>query len=144
MSGFSLLTLQGADVLRLGGRLTDDELKLLGGTIRNRDLTREAYRHLTTPPLDRRRIGALLTEHQTVLRDVLQISTPKIDGMLEAALSAGAYGGKINGSGGGGAMFAYAPENPGGVARAIERAGGRAFVVSPDEGTRLEIGSPRP
>ena len=33
-------------------------------------------------------IGALLTEHHTVLRDVLKVSTPKIDSMLDATLDA--------------------------------------------------------
>jgi galactokinase len=58
--------------------------------------------------------------------------------MMDAALAAGACGGKINGSGGGGCMFVYAPERPGEVAEAIERAGGKAFVVVSDGGVRIE------
>ncbi|MNL65697.1 mevalonate kinase [compost metagenome] len=58
--------------------------------------------------------------------------------MLDAALKAGALGGKINGSGGGGCMFAYAPEKPELVAEAIEREGGEAFIIEVSEGTRLE------
>jgi galactokinase len=73
-----------------------------------------------------------------VLRDNLKISTPKIDRMIEAALRAGAYGGKINGSGGGGCMFVYAPENPEAIAEAIAGAGGKAFIVEVDGGTRVE------
>jgi galactokinase len=73
-----------------------------------------------------------------VLRDVLDISTPKIDRMIDAAFKAGAYGGKINGSGGGGCMFAYAPEGPELVAEAIARAGGTAYVITADAGTRVE------
>jgi galactokinase len=46
-------------------------------------------------------------------------------------------GGKINGSGGGGCMFAYAPNNPEHVAEAIEKAGGKAYIVQKDEGTRI-------
>jgi len=48
-------------------------------------------------------------------------------------------GGKINGSGGGGCMFAYAPTNPKLVAEAIERVGGKAYIIKSDEGTRIEI-----
>ncbi len=77
-----------------------------------------------------------MSEHQAVLRDVLHISTPKIDRMIEAANNAGAYGGKINGSGGGGCMFAYAPEGAEEVAVAIERAGGKAYIVTADDGVR--------
>ena len=82
-------------------------------------------------------IGALLNEHHAVLRDVLKISTPKIEAMLDASLDAGALGGKINGSGGGGCMFAYAPKNAEIVAEAIEKVGGKSFIISSDNGTRI-------
>ena len=93
---------------------------------------------LKQTPLDHKRIGALLTEHQGILRDILKISTPKIDRMMDEALNAGALGGKINGSGGGGCMFAYAPENAERVAEAVGRAGGKAYIVMVDEGTRVD------
>ena len=67
---------------------------------------------------------------------MLQVSTPKIEAMMDAALNVGALGGKINGSGGG-CMFAYAPNNPEHVAEAIEKAGGKAYIVQQDEGTRI-------
>ena len=55
--------------------------------------------------------------------------------MLDAALDAGALGGKINGSGGGGCMFAYAPNNPEAIAKAIENMGGKSYIVRGDRGT---------
>ena len=119
--------------------LTNDQAVLLEGTIQNYEITKEALRLLQAKPLDHKRLGALLTKHQNVLRDVQKISTPKIDRMLDAALLAGAYGGKINGSGGGGCMFAYAPEHAEQVAEAIERVGGTSYIVSVDEGTRSEL-----
>ncbi len=118
--------------------LTPDERTLLAGTLRNRDLTREARRLLSAPDLDHHMVGVLLNRHQDVLRDTLKISTPKIDRMLASALDAGAYGGKINGSGGGGCMFVYAPEDAEAVAHAIEHEGGTAYVTFADEGTRVE------
>jgi galactokinase len=96
----------------------------------------EARRLFRQKPLDHQKVGALLSAHQDVLREILRISTVKIDRMLDAAMSSGAVGGKINGSGGGGCMFAYAPSNPEGVAEAIEREGGKAYIVHPDSGTR--------
>ena len=57
--------------------------------------------------------------------------------MLTAAMQAGALGGKINGSGGGGCMFAYAPRNPQAVAEAIDRQGGRAHIITVDAGTQI-------
>lgn len=115
--------------------LTKPEYQLLKGQLTNRDVLRQALTLLQTTPLDHRQLGQLLTNQQVILRDALHISTPKIDRMLDAALNAGALGGKINGSGGGGCMFAYAPENPEAVAIAIERAGGKAYVVTVDAGT---------
>ena len=82
-------------------------------------------------------IGSLLTKHHAILRDVLKVSTSNIEAMLEAALNAGALGGKINGSGGGGCMFAYAPQNPEGVAEAIEKVGGKAHIVKSTAGSTL-------
>jgi galactokinase len=47
-------------------------------------------------------------------------------------------GAKINGSGGGGCMFAYAPENPEKVVEAIEKEGGKAYIIRVDQGTKSE------
>jgi galactokinase len=139
---FSLATVEAASLNRYTHGLTPEQEALLQGTIRNRDITCVARRVLAEKPLDHRRVGALLSEHHEVLRDVLRISTPKIDRMLDAAMAAGGYGGKINGSGGGGCMFVYAPGDPVAVAAAIEHAGGRAYVVTPDDGVREDHNVP--
>jgi galactokinase len=102
----------------------------------NRDLTREALRRLEDG--DGEAIGPLLLEHHAQLRDGLELSTPKIERMLEASLAAGALGGKINGSGGGGCMFAFAPGHALEAAEAIRRAGGEAYVVQIDRGAIVE------
>jgi galactokinase len=118
--------------------LDKPERELLAGTLCNRDITALGKKLLKKARLDHAGLGNLLTEHHSVLRDVLKISTDKIDGMIDASLQAGALGGKINGSGGGGCMFAYAPGKQEEVADAIRRAGGRPYIVSVDEGTRNE------
>lgn len=117
--------------------LTKDEYILLKGNLANRDILRDALTLLKSPakPFDHVRFGQLLNDHQTNLREAQRISTPKIDRMLDAALTAGALGGKINGSGGGGCMFVYAPTQPEQVADAIEREGGRAYVITVADGT---------
>lgn len=107
------------------------------GALRNRDLLGEGHAVLATESADHRRLGALLSAHHAVLRDALRISTPKIERMLQAALEAGALGGKINGSGGGGCMFAYAPDSADAVAEALRKAGGAAWVVSVAEGVEI-------
>jgi galactokinase len=110
---------------------------LLGAFI-NRDLTAAGAAVFAAKPFDDAAFGALMTREQAVLRDALGVSTRKLDRMLDAALGAGALGGKLNGSGGGGCMFAYAPGRAGEVAEAIEKAGGKAYIIRVDEGARVE------
>ncbi|SVA03361.1 uncharacterized protein METZ01_LOCUS56215 [marine metagenome] len=116
--------------------LNKEQRKMYKGTVQNRNLLRKALVELKKNKPNYQLIGTLLTELHVVLRDIFYISTPKIESMLEAALSAGALGGKITGSGGGGCMFAYAPAHPEKVAEAIEQAGGKAYIVHSDNGTR--------
>ncbi len=119
-------------------QLPEQEAAYVKGALENRDLTLQGRRLLSQFSLDKRRFGALLNAQQQILRDVFRISTPKIDAMLQAAMEAGAYGGKINGSGGGGCMFVYAPENPKKIAKAIEEAGGKAYIITLDSGVKVE------
>ncbi|MGV3559949.1 GHMP family kinase ATP-binding protein [Larkinella arboricola] len=118
--------------------LTADEFILLKGNLSDRDVLREALTMFQTKTVDHQRLGALLNIHQSSLRDAKRVSTLKIDRMIDEALKAGAYGGKINGSGGGGCMFAYAPENPEAVAEAIERAGGKPYIIRVDQGVSVQ------
>ncbi|MHA8073679.1 GHMP family kinase ATP-binding protein [Aquirufa sp. HETE-40SA] len=116
--------------------LTDDEWVLLQANISDRDLLLEAKAMFEGKiAWSDEKLGSLLNEHQVNLREHKRISTPKINRMLQAALDAGALGGKINGSGGGGCMFAYAPKNPEKVVEAIEKAGGKAYIITVDKGT---------
>lgn len=135
---FSLFTTTGTAIAEFKDQLTKEEMVLLKGTISNRDILREALDVLRASDLDHVHFGALLSHHHRNLRDAQQISTPKIERMINAALEAGALGAKINGSGGGGCMFAYAPNRAEAVAEAIEAQGGKAYIITVDEGTRVE------
>jgi galactokinase len=132
---FSLHTFPAELAPDFKGLLTDSEYTLLKGNLSDRDVLKEALAMFRSNEIAHRRFGELLSIHQESLRDAKKVSTDKINGMIDAALAAGAYGAKINGSGGGGCMFAYAPENPDAVAHAIEKAGGRAYLIKVDEGT---------
>jgi galactokinase len=118
--------------------LSADELILLNGNLSDRDILKEALTMFRSQSIDNQRFGELLNLHQDSLRDAKRVSTPKINKMIEAALDAGALGGKINGSGGGGCMFVYAPNNPEIVAEAIEKAGGNSYIITKDKGTKIE------
>ncbi|MCD6376912.1 MAG: hypothetical protein J7L94_15395 [Caldisericaceae bacterium] len=135
---FDLATASLPLIERFKNLLTNDQFEVLQGTILNRNLTQEALKIMQAESFDEKTFAQLLNEHQQVLARLLKISTPKIDAMLSAALKAGALGGKINGSGGGGCMFVYAPTSPDKVAQAIEEVGGKAYLIQTDCGVRIE------
>jgi len=124
---------EAEDALR---KLPEPPARRLRANLVNRDLTRKALEALRRGDNDQ--LGILLLEHHRQLRDGLDLSTPKIERMLEAACKAGALGGKINGSGGGGCMFAYAPGRELEVAEAIRRVGGQPYIVSVAAGAAVE------
>ena len=134
---FNLYSIDRSEIANFAKFLTKNDLEILRGTIKNRDILRKALAELQSINPHYPLIGRLLTKHHAILRDVLKVSTAKIEAMLEAALNAGAIGGKINGSGGGGCMFAYAPQDPEAVAGAIEKVGGKAYIVESTAGSTL-------
>jgi galactokinase len=138
-SDFTLRTVPFNSLNTFEKDLSDEENELLLGTISNRIIAENAYQVLKDFKNDHSKLGSLLNQHQIVLRDNLKISTPKIDRMIDEALNAGALGAKINGSGGGGCMFAYAPVNPGKVLEAIKKIAPDSDIVYVDAGTGLAI-----
>ena len=118
--------------------LNTKEQDLLKATIKNREILAKAKKELFKKKLNHNKIGQLLSEHHAVLRDLLKVSTDKIDKMIKASLGAGALGAKINGSGGGGCMFAYAPENTSNVVNAINESGGNAVIIHGEDGVRID------
>jgi galactokinase len=136
-SSFSLQSVSQNNLNDYTGLLSPTQMEVLSGAVLNRDMTQTARQLLNAKEMDHKELGKLLTEHHKILSDKLKISTAKIDHMLEEAIRAGAYGGKINGSGGGGCMFVYAPENPSGIAQAIESARGMAYIIKIDQGLKI-------
>ena len=137
--GFDLRTTRWEEIAGLAARLPEEQLRPLRSQFINRDLCQEARAMLSSGEVDPVHLGAMLTAHQRELREGVEVSHPKLDELIEASLAAGALGGKLNGSGGGGAMFAYAPGRQEAVKAAIDRAGGKAFLVSPRGGVTVEM-----
>ncbi|MCS7224813.1 MAG: GHMP kinase [Armatimonadetes bacterium] len=106
--------------------------------IRNRNLCREAYHILSGKNPDLKRIGRMLTEHHRWLT-VLGVSTPRLNRLVEVCLAAGALGAKLNGSGGGGCLFALAPGREEQVAAAAEREGARSYIVRIASGAEVVV-----
>ncbi len=117
--------------------LNHKEKDLFFGTVENRDILKRAKVELEKKNPDHKILGNLLNQQHIILREKLGVSTKKIESMLTAALDAGALGGKINGSGGGGCMFVYAPENQESIVQAIESSGGEAYIIHSDTGSHF-------
>jgi galactokinase len=134
LPGFALAATPLAEAEPYLQTLPELPARRLRANLVNRDLTLQGRAALQSG--DTARLGGLLLEHHAQLRDGLDLSTEKIERMLSAAMGAGAQGGKINGSGGGGCMFAYAPGREQEVAEAIEREGGAPYIVRVEDGAR--------
>ena len=80
-----------------------------------------------------------MNAHHTVLKDVLKITVPIIDNMIDAALFNGALGAKIVGSGGGGCIVALVDKsNEESVIKGILEAGASdAYKVSIADGVKV-------
>jgi len=113
--------------------------RLVKGTFMTRDLTRQGEKLFRRKALDQEHFGHLLSRQQHVLREYMQVSTPKIDKMIDTALNAGALGAKINGSGEGGSIFAYTSHDPHKVASALEEISTSVHIVQIDQGVKREI-----
>ncbi|CAK1222247.1 mevalonate kinase [Fructobacillus evanidus] len=81
---------------------------------------------------DPKTLGQLFTDAHKDLQ-ILQVSHPKLDTLVNAALAAGALGAKLTGSGIGGAMFALAQNNNQAqkIATALKQAGAKETWIQP-------------
>ena len=117
----------------------NDAVMMAEASLQNRDITARALSLLSEKNSDEQELGKLLNEHHALLRYNLARSTPKIDMMIDGALKAGALGCKVNGSGGGGTMLAYAPGAEDEVSEAIKETGGIPYKVEIGQGASLTI-----
>ncbi|MBC7095311.1 mevalonate kinase [Thermococcus sp.] len=85
-----------------------------------------------------KRLGTLMNINHGLL-DALGVSTKSLSDLVYASREAGALGAKITGAGGGGCMYALAPEKQSEVATAIKIAGGMPMITKISrEGLRIE------
>ena len=122
----------------LASRYSGDNRALFEGTISNALLTAAAREFLVCPPpVDQRELGRLLDKHHDNLSRLIGVSHPAIDDYLDAARRAGAYGGKINGSGCGGSFFVLTPGEGERFVELFHSKGLRAWIVRPAEGVKV-------
>lgn len=75
-------------------------------------------------------LGVLFTQNQALL-DNLGVSSPRLQGLIDAALAAGAYGAKLSGGGRGGNMIALIdPTHAARVKASLLAAGARQVIVT--------------
>ncbi len=125
----------GAD----GSPLVDSEAaRIIHDHIINRDICRVGLGMLRLG-VDEEKMGELLNEEHRVLSETIGISTPAIDALQAASLKGGALGAKINGSGGGGTLFCYAPKTSANVIAALRMQEVKFFPVDMGEGARVDF-----
>lgn len=136
---FDLHQTEIEDLDKYRNYLPDRLIPFFEAAIKNHHYTRMALIEFQKPTLDLKKIGGLMNQHHAVLRDLLKITVPRIDAMINAALKAGAYGAKIVGSGGGGSIVVMAePGNEAPVVEALLAAGAvEAYAVTVDPGSRI-------
>jgi len=75
-------------------------------------------------------LGALMNDNHALLQKI-GVSSPELDRMVEAAISAGASGAKLSGAGRGGNMIALAtPEDAPDIARALYNVGASNVIIT--------------
>lgn len=119
--------------------ISDDLKPYLEAAIGNFDVTKKALIEFRKKELDLIKIGDLMNQHHHYLKNLLKITIPKIDAMIDAALNAGALGAKIVGSGGGGSIAVLSPKNKEKqIKKAILEAGAKnVYVAEVDKGARI-------
>ncbi len=143
---FDQFTTKLADLEEYLQNLNKKHQKIVVGQLKNRDLTQNAkklisyyFNRSNKSEKDKlifyQELGNLLHEHHQQLDTNVGISTKKINIMLSECMDKGAFGGKINGSGFGGTMFALTlPGKESKFAKAIENAGGKAYLIKTSNG----------
>jgi galactokinase len=96
----------------------------------------------TSPPA----LGALFAQSHASLRDDYEVSTARLDRLVDAALAAGAIGARLTGGGFGGSIVALAERDEAGrvLEGILRREGAQGWVVTPADGAlRRRTDSPQ-
>ena len=138
IKGIDHLAFGGADV-SLVDKLDDFRRKKVLTNIDNYKILKKGIELLKSDGDIDEELGRLIYAHHKNLRDGLGISTATIEKILDCAIANGAYGGKINGSGGGGCCFVYAPRDKAdAIIEAVGKLGYPGKVLVQDTGVRVD------
>ncbi|APZ47917.1 galactokinase [Polaribacter reichenbachii] len=140
MPNFKVETANFDDLQTYLNCISDDLKPYLEAAIGNFRVTKLALQEFKKDNLDLVKIGELMNLHHHYLKNLLKITVPKIDTMIDAALNEGALGAKIVGSGGGGSIAVLSPKNKEIVIKkALFNAGAKdVYIAAVDKGARIE------
>jgi len=113
----------------------------LEAAIINYKITQKAKKEFLKKNFKNQIIGELMNHHHKLLKENLKITTPKIDLMIDASLTSGAFGAKIIGSGGGGCIAVLSnKKNVNQIITNLKKAGAiDAFEVNVSNGPELYV-----
>ena len=136
---FEIKNAQKEELAKYMEYVSEELQPYLYAAIINHNITKNALIEFKKDLPDFKKIGQLMNEHHDILKNVLKITVPRIDAMINAAIAAGAYGAKIVGSGGGGSIVVLSPKGKeSNIIKHIKDAGGiNAYKVSVDPGARI-------
>lgn len=136
---FHLENVKIQDIEKYAKFLNEIEKPYFEAAITSHHYTKLALKIFQNEKIDWQKIGDYMNAHHQVLKNLLKITIPLIDAMIQAALEAGAYGAKIVGSGRGGSIVVIAPsEKLPNINKAIINAGAKdSYTVKVSEGVQL-------
>ena len=114
-------------------------IRRLLGILGIRDVVRDGYDLLKNDGGNKNRFAELLNQHHYIQQEYLENVTPRMQDLILHAHDAGALGCKLMGSGNGGTFLAYAPGREKEVMKAIDKGGGKAYLVYQDQGVKISI-----
>ena len=122
--------------------LPDDQAGVLYAHLTGRALCRQAAEMLHAQLFERDRLGEMIDEAHSLLRDYLHVSSDQVEDAIAAAKTAGALGARACSNGI--AILAYAPDEVKAVADTLRARGWKAHILSQADGARLDAGALKP
>ncbi|NJB71101.1 galactokinase [Saonia flava] len=135
---FNVKTISENEYEQYASHLSGEIRPYFYAAVHNHMITQKALLEFKKDNINLTTIGELMNAHHTILKEVLKITVPKIDRMIDTALNVGALGAKIVGSGGGGSIVVLAPNNQEKIINALKKSGAeKAYPVSVSKGVKI-------
>ncbi|MCD4653762.1 hypothetical protein K8T06_07485 [bacterium] len=119
-------------------QINNDPFGELRATLKNRDMVRHAVRNWTkTIETSGKILAALIRAHHQQLTHEIKSSSSAINRLITIAEKNGAAAGKVIGSGGGGCLLIYAPDNASYIGQILQKIGARVWKAEISRGVSI-------